>query len=94
MGTALRGRHLQTIIQMKVIYEYVLNEEFHTAREMYPSFVEAIEKHTKLEPVLGHNFIKVLDDLVNDGKAERAYRQDFLKDGGKIRQLTRLWRKL
>lgn len=94
MVLKLDGHHLTTVIQMKVIQEHVLTDEWQSARQMFPIFEEAVRTRTKVEPVRSHNFRVHLKKLVSEGKAScMEPEQISKKTGGKVSNPTKLYRK-
>lgn len=93
MGINLGGHHLTTAIQLKIIEDYVLTTEWQTAREMYPKFTKEVEARTNIEPVLGHNFLVNLRKLCNEGRAELSERQEHTRQGVKIFNKTKTFRR-
>jgi hypothetical protein len=67
----LNGHHLTTVIQLKVIEEHVLTEEWQTARQLFPIFERELKARTRVEPVRSHNFRVHLKKLVAEGRAEQ-----------------------
>lgn len=93
MGLILNGHHLKTIIKLKIIYEYVLTEEWQNVRTMYPIFTREMETRTKVEPVFGHNFVVSLNKLCDEGKAEVMSVQEYTRKGCVIVKPTNYYRR-
>ena len=70
MGVDIGNHHLSTFIQMKVITDHVLKDEWQSAKEMYPVFEREMLTRTKVKPVLSHNFLVHLRKLCEEGRAE------------------------
>jgi hypothetical protein len=93
LALKLDGKHLVTCIQLKIIYKYVLTENYQKIREMYPIFTKACEEHSNVRPVLGHNFYKKLRQLCEEGYAESREVMEYTRDGRESVKPTKLWRR-
>ena len=93
MGLNLGRHHLVTAVQMKVIVDHVLTDEWQTARELYPKFTKEMEQRTNIEPVLGHNFLVHLRKLCEEGKVESMDRQDQTRWKTNCIKPTKLFRR-
>jgi|WetSurSiteA1Bulk_404760.scaffolds.fasta_scaffold484001_1 hypothetical protein len=78
MGVHIGTHHFSTFIQMKVVLDHVLTEEWQQGKGMYPMFVYQTSERTRVKPVSINNFLIYLEKLCNEGKAEC-----FPKDGSK-----------
>lgn len=94
MGIDIGIHHLSTYISLKVITDHVLTDEWQSAREMYPIYTREMEIRTKIEPVLGHNFLVNLRKLCDEGKAESMDRQDKNRWGQPCVKPTKLFRRI
>jgi len=75
MGIDLGVHHLSTFIQMNLIVDHVLTDEWQSTKEMYPIFVRELTARSKIKPVLRHNFSIQLKKLCKEGKAECMLRE-------------------
>jgi hypothetical protein len=70
MGVHIGTHHFPTFIQMKVVLDHVLTEEWQQARVMYPIFVQQTNERTRVKPVSINNFLIYLEKLCQEGSAE------------------------
>jgi hypothetical protein len=70
MGVHIGTHHFPTFIQMKVVLDYVLTEEWQQGKGMYPVFVRETSERTRVKPVSINNFLIYLEKLCQEGKAD------------------------
>jgi hypothetical protein len=92
MGISLGKHHLTTAIQMKVIEDFVLTDEYKSARELYPIFAKEVRDRTSIEPVLGHNFLIHLRKLCDEGRAQSTEKREKTRYGTDCVNPTKLFR--
>jgi len=94
MALIMTGHHLTTAVMMKIIQNYVVTDDWQTARQLYPTFTKEVEARTNIQPVLGGNFLVQLAKLVKEGRIEVKDSVQFTKNGAPVRHPAKLYRKV